>query len=294
MAFPLCCGSLCGPEWARNRPLPAAVAEVVLLAFLLAARMRRQDDRAPEVVTDARHPVIKMILVAIVFFSVASAASYYVRFVRVSPYGGWDAWAIWNLHAKALFLNGPGAWLTVLPRLWYTHPDYPLLVPLNTARLWWFAGGENTSATRLMDLIFTGSIIGLVWSGLRLCREMASAALGVSVVLASTAFLFWATAQYADVPAAFNMLGTVVCLATAEDPAHRRMLPLAGLCCGLAAWTKNEGLLFAGCVTAAFMLSSFLLRRQSCVHEILLFAYGLLAPAAVLVSYKLRTAQARR
>jgi len=52
-----------------------------------------------------------------------------------------------------------------------------------------------------------------------------------------------AASQYADVPLAFFCLATLVllCLADRQEKGRHGFLVLAGLACGMAAWTKNEG-----------------------------------------------------
>ena len=44
-----------------------------------------------------------------------------------NPYGGWDAWAIWNLKARFLFFGiDDGAWAQMFaPEVVWNHPDYP-------------------------------------------------------------------------------------------------------------------------------------------------------------------------
>src|SRR5262249_40595038 len=66
-----------------------------------------------------------------------------MRWVLSNPYGRWDAWAIWNLHAK--FLAAPSAaWRGMFDAaLGWSQPDYPLLLPSAVARGWTFAGSAT-------------------------------------------------------------------------------------------------------------------------------------------------------
>lgn len=48
--------------------------------------------------------------------------------------GGWDAWAMWNVHAR--FLTDAKVWKQMLhPALDWNSPDYPLLLP--SVNAWW-------------------------------------------------------------------------------------------------------------------------------------------------------------
>ncbi len=65
-------------------------------------------------------------------FVIVTAAALYSTVLRciAHPHGeGWDAFSIWNLHARFLFRGGT-AWrdgfTSIIP---WSHPDYPLLLP---------------------------------------------------------------------------------------------------------------------------------------------------------------------
>ena len=52
------------------------------------------------------------------------------------PDGGWDAVAIWNLRARALFAAPQQPGLVFSPELPAQHPDYPILLPALVAHGW--------------------------------------------------------------------------------------------------------------------------------------------------------------
>jgi len=75
---------------------------------------------------------------------VLAAAAIWLH-MRLMPHGETDAIAIWNLRARSL-LRGGREWAAVLsPAIGWSHPDYPLLLPLTVARLWSYAGSETTA-----------------------------------------------------------------------------------------------------------------------------------------------------
>lgn len=203
----------------------------------------------------------------------------WVRLVQMAtalPVGDWDAWAIWNLRAK--FLAGPGgAWrYAVSPLLNNSHPDYPLLLPAFVARVW-KAGSAVSQAGGIVDLIapaatallFFAALLALLVSAVALLRSTASALLAGLVILSTTSLLSWAPSQYADIPLAFYFLGAIALIfLDARRTADRHgALLWAGLCSGLAAWTKNEGIAFLACVLAVFIAFTFWRRRADVVSR---------------------------
>jgi hypothetical protein len=180
-----------------------------------------------------------------------------VRLVQMAtalPVGNWDAWAIWNLRAK--FLAGPGgAWRYALsPLLNNSHPDYPPLLSAFVARVWKAAGSMDTLAPVLTALVFFAALIALLVGAVALLRSTASALLAGLVILSTTSLLVWAPSQYADIPLAFYYLGAIALIFFCTDP---RALFFAGLCAGLAAWTKNEGIAFLVCFVILFFAFTF-------------------------------------
>jgi hypothetical protein len=188
------------------------------------------------------------------FFALDAAKS-----LEATPDGGWDAFTIWNLKAKFL-AGGPESWRNVLapvggprnPLFGANHPGYPLLLPGSVATAW-TALGETTggipAALALLFAFATAAILGGAVAGL---RGEAAGLLALLLLLASEGFASQAATQNADIPLALYLLGTLALIAMAADRAWPRgVLVLAGLSCGLAAWTKNEGVPFAILAIAA-------------------------------------------
>jgi hypothetical protein len=195
----------------------------------------------------------------------------WVRIIQMAaalPVGDWDAWAIWNLRAK--FLAGPGgAWrYAVSPLLNNSHPDYPLLLSAFVARVWKAGGAMDTLGPIITALVFFAALLALLVSAVALLRGSASAMLAGLVILSTTTLLTWAFAQYADIPLAFYYLGAIALLfleasETTSPTGGRWALLWAGLCTGLAAWTKNEGIAFLACIVAVFVIFTVWQRRTA-------------------------------
>jgi hypothetical protein len=182
---------------------------------------------------------------------------------RLFPYGRWDGWAIWNLRSSFLFLADERWRDAFAPALYWSHPDYPLLLPMTVLRLLRWIGHDTTLAARVVTTLFTALLCWnawvLVWS--KRGAIWATAVLAVLVLMRT--FVEVAHAQMADIPLATFLLAAIYMLTEVlerRDAGWRRWLML-GLLTGAAAWTKNEGLSLAAALTLMATLGC-LLRRQ--------------------------------
>lgn len=164
---------------------------------------------------------------------------------------GWDAFAIWNLRARFLFLSGTNWRDAFSPLIPWSHPDYPLLVPAAVAHLWTYLRHNSTAVPAIVGLLFASGTIALLFSSLKNLRGPNSAMLAGIALAATPFFVEQASSQYVDIPLSFFFLAAIalVHLNQQLSPEPRTMssfgfLSLAGLSAGFAAWTKNEGLLF--------------------------------------------------
>ena len=182
----------------------------------------------------------------------ASAASFFLTFLR-EPHGRWDAWLIWNMHARFLYRGG-ALWREAFASgLDWSHWDYPLLLPLAVARSWGYLGGETLPVPALVAALFALMTLGLLCSSLGFLRRPGQGYLAAMVLMGTPFFIAMGASQFADIPLAFFILATLTLLMTAarSAPGGTGALILAGLAAGLAAWTKNEGLLFLPVAAAA-------------------------------------------
>ena len=204
------------------------------------------------------------------------------------PHGDWDAWAIWNTHARFLYRGGR-TWSDGIP---YTvHGDYPLLTPSLTARLWRYAGEEVPEAGSLLGIMFTLSGVAVLLSTLSQLRDIQLALLMALVLIGTPYYLERGVSQYADVPLAVFTISTIalICLHLEREPDRFGPLVLAGFTAGCAGWTKNEGLLFILATCIVLLLPVF---RNPAVtfRRFAAFSLGLLLPLAVISYFKLAIA----
>jgi hypothetical protein len=177
------------------------------------------------------------------------------------PYGDWDAWAIWNLRA-AFIASGDGWLKGFSPVILWSHPDYPLLLPLNVARVWALLGERSVLAPVILGLLFQLSLVGLLATSVQLQRGalqgFLAGSVGIAVLFVSLNFR-----QYADIPLAYYFLAANVLLFIGDTSAGGKPGPalLAGLMTGAALWTKNEGWALLAAVIAARLLLDLLSRK---------------------------------
>ena len=253
-----------------NVLLPDFLIFALLLAGYILIRPRTPA-REPSPSEEASGPTWLSRLVTAAFV-IALCAAIYSSILRtlIHPHGnGWDAFSIWNLHARFLFRGG-SAWSDGFsPLIPWSHPDYPLLIPAAIAHFWATLGRESQVVPAVIGLVFTFSTIGVLFSSLAILRGRTPALLGALALLATPLFVEIGTSQYADVPLSFFYLATIslLCLHHQSSDANSTLRPkglivLAGLAAGLAAWTKNEGLLFFCALAAAWILVSIRKKRS--------------------------------
>ncbi len=174
-----------------------------------------------------------------------------------APHGQWDAWAIWNQKARFMFRAGP-RWTDSVAIPW-SQPSHPPLVAASVARLWAYAGAELTAVPAMLSGAFALSILAVVMGALDLRTRRAWVA--GAVLVAPWTFTHLAAAQTGDLPVSLFFIATLVMLPM--RPAGWRKgfetnaaLWLAGATAALAAWTKNEGVVFFAAVTALVIWSS--------------------------------------
>ena len=219
--------------------------ELFVVGALFVTCIRRKEYRTDqESYFLPRDGVNKLLAIAASLLLILLFVNYFEDWIRATlttPYGDWDAWAIWNLRA-GFIASGEGWSSGFAEAISWSHPDYPLLLPLNIARLWVLLGDRSVWAPILVSFIFQISLLGFLITSLQLLRGYIQGILaglvGVLVLFASLSFKL-----YADIPIAFYFLAAncLVFLSESESDAKYNLSLLTGLLIGAALWTKNEG-----------------------------------------------------
>ncbi len=184
-------------------------------------------------------------LAAVFLVTLASTTVLYIRDIYGNLSGSFDAYAIWNLRARFIYYS-PQDWRQAFAEQfsWKTHPDYPLLWPMNILRTWVLLGREVLQTGRLQTSIFYLILPGLMVGGLLKLRGWSQALLGGAILFAMPAFMLFTSFQIPETPLAYYYLACLLLLLLYEKEGAPGLLALAGLAAGMAGWTKNEGLMF--------------------------------------------------
>lgn len=229
----------------RSRTVFIAVdsaAWIVVTVAALAARRRTSTDSQPEVRSGRW---ISIAAIALLSAATLIAIGSFVAASSVFPHGEWDAWAQWNLRARFVFRGFSDAtWHNAFaPVLAWSHPDYPLLIPMSVARLWIYAGTETLIAPIGLSGLLAAATAGAAGVAVARTRGAARGCLAAAAIVACPSFVRYSAAQCADVALGFFVLSAFILWAEAEAaPGRRDYWMLCGASAALAGWTKNEGL----------------------------------------------------
>jgi hypothetical protein len=208
---------------------------------------------------------------------VAVSTFFFGRYVE--RWGSWDAWAIWNLHAK--FLYYPDSWTQLFSRaIAYTHPDYPLMLPSLIAFGWKSVGAIGPIVPAVIAYIPIVLIPGVIFFSLFEKGLKGYGYLSLVLIVSNMSFIGIASGQLADSLLALVMLICFILYQRLRETSSA--LPyLIGFMAASATWIKNEGAMFYLFFALLFPLS-YRKRPLSIVQ----FAIGSLFPLLVFALFK--------
>jgi hypothetical protein len=258
------------------------------LIFLI-LRSPRQFSRPPAAVFDESDAKIEKRFRLGFFLLLLIGMVILILVSLIAPHGDWDAWAIWNNRARFIFRSGSNWRDAFSPLINWSHPDYPLLLPLTVSRCWFYLGRESLAVPVLVAIGFSFSIIALLVSSLGAIKNKSQGYLGGILLLSTPSFLTHGASQYADLPLAFFILAAIIPLYVYDhSPVKDKTgLMLGGLLAGFSAWTKNEGLLFV-LILCLLRVGRVFFRPFSGRHwaEAAFFLSGLVPPLVILILFK--------
>ena len=228
-------------------------------------------------------------------YTVFTIVQFYFLSVSTNVLGGWDARYFWALKAKFMFRSPPDWQLMFSHKLPWSNQDYPLLWPGTLAWGWHWLGQETPIWGPFASIAFyVPCSLLLVWY-LAEHHSLTVGWLAGSFALVLLPPLFWAVHQYADVPLTFFITACGLMLVTALHMKSPRLFMVSGLMGGLAAWTKNEGILFI--IWIYLLLGTILIRHHgknlsASLKTLKMFALGTCVPllAVAILKYLSRNA----
>ena len=253
------CGALAWRIWGWSIPGTFVFIDAGLLAglgWLWWRRDRNQPRRRCDersLVPPVRAATLDYVMAVLFGLTLVAAVTSTALAGLRHPHGQWDAWALWNVKAKFLY-HGHEHWAAMFSPPLY-HGDYPLLLPLSIARLWCYQGSSSTLVPQTLAVLWPLLIVAVLVATVALRQGVRSASVAGVVLLATERMLAYSSWQYADIPLSlFMLIAMVLTSLWCRWPEKGRALPmLIGLSAGCAAWTKNEGLLFAVALCLALM-----------------------------------------
>lgn len=213
-----------------------------------------------------------------------------VNYARQRAHGDWDAWMIYSRTARFIY-RGQEAWLDAFSEDIDVifHADYPPLLSLNIASRWDILSEETAYVPMFQSILFSFACLGLSFGALARLKSFGQASLSLILLGGVPFFLHEGGRQLADMPLAFYILASVVFIFFYYREKRPVLIAFAGLSAGLAAWTKNEGVLFLFVSGTIIIIAE--LRTRSFQSLYVYFA-GLLLPLAILLYFKLQLAPA--
>jgi len=201
-------------------------------------------------------------------------------------HGDWDAWMIYNRSARFIYL-GQENWRDAFSKDMYVlfHADYPPLLALNIASRWDILGEETTYVPMFQGFLFSLASLGVCFGTLASLKSLGQGGLGLIFLSGVSFFLYEGGRQQADVPLAFYILVSIAFLFFYFREKRPVLIIFAGFAAGLAAWTKNEGILFL-CVSTGIMFIAAFWKRS--FQELIFYFTGLLLPLILLLYFKLQ------
>jgi hypothetical protein len=267
-----------------------ALASTLCTALLLALALGIFARRNGAVLDWADGPAVPWYLTALFALAAALAVTMFLGAIAYNPHGEEAAWSIWNLRARFLFRAGAFWRDAFAGDLNWSHPDYPLMLPGLVALCWKLTGRESSDAPIVIAFLFGLGTVGVLASTLGMLRGKTHALLAGIILLGTASFVALSAALYGDVPLSFYVLSTLALLCLqGRHPENMRFSLLAGLMAGFAAWTRNEGIIFAAAVIVARVIALLKFgERRALGPELLRFIPGLAVPLAIVIYFKLR------
>ena len=180
----------------------------------------------------------------------------------IKPMEAYDAVAIYGVKAKMFYLADAipkGFFNGVYAR--FPHPDYPLNIPLSETLAYIFMGGLNDQLVKLIFPLFFIGILTILYFGIRRFAGKTYALLFTFLLATVSQFNEYATNAYLDLALAYYYFASAVFLYIwFENKEKVHFLLISAFMVSLAAWTKNEGLMY--CLINIGVLFIFFLRHR--------------------------------
>ncbi len=238
--------SVAGLRWS----IFAIVIPLVVIAVIADRRRRREPG-------ELRSMPGRSAATIILDAATALSLTGYALFATVARPWEWDFWAIWGLKGRVFFVTrGIDIEFLANPDVYYSHPDYPPLLPLLYDFMAVVKGEWDDRWLGLLFVAFASALVLVLRDELLRATESKAFSALATLALSGAACSPWIGLG----EGALVALGTagLLVLARGVRDDDGRAIVLAAVLLGVGAMAKNEGLALA--VAAAISLIAF--RRQ--------------------------------
>ncbi len=212
-------------------------------------------------------------LFQIACFLIASIAIYYISIQN--RYGGWDAWAIWNLKMKMLILSNQ-PFKDIFERIHiHAHPDYPLFLPLLNTWIYAFSKADLNQIPFITTNLLTIFCPVLLFFGLKQFIKHNIAFLAGALLILHPYYVFRGVTQYADLLLGIYLLSSFIYIFQFTGGNESKTILLAGLFLGIMTFIKNEGIVLSGLLSLFTFLFLLKLKKPSASIKSFLIGLGI-------------------
>ena len=177
---------------------------------------------------------------------------------------GWDGLLVWEIKARYAFLHGgvvPKPYFSDDTRAW-SHPEYPLFLPLVETWLYLWVGDCDQSWVRVIFPVFYAAAMLLLCTGAYQLTGKRWAGLAAAAALFFLPGQWNSLGGFVDFPLAVFYLAAVIYLPRyfreGEPCGH---LALFSILAGVLPWMKREGIILWFCLMA-IAVPVFLWKRE--------------------------------
>jgi len=198
-----------------------------------------------------------------------------------SKYGDFDAWALWNTHAK--FLYHPTTWTRMFedPTI-MSHADYPLMLPSLVAFFWKMVNNTSFIVPILLSFSIIATIPLLLYYALKAeFKNRFYAYFGLLMLVADYHFQLLNSAQCADTLLSLFILSAFIIHHYLKQSNFTNAAYVLGFICASCTWIKNEGELFFVVFTVIFFISNY--KNTPYIKK---YLAGSILPIIVIISFK--------
>jgi len=210
-----------------------------------------------------KFPKIRLSIASVSFFVLAIICVAMVFDGLVSPIFSKDAFAMWFMKAKIIFMERRIPFeIFKLPFYGYSSPEYPQFAPLNLAWISFCLGQWNDILLRMFFIVQYILFIPFLYAALKRYTSRNMSALGCLLLMANTHVLEYAANGYVDLMLGMFAAISAIYLFRWMEEQNLSHLSLSAFFIGCAAFTKDDGIILFAALAVSLALFLLLSRKK--------------------------------